>query len=112
MSRKGSPEKNFEIPDCAFPHGEIRMIAYALPRFPPAHDRLIREADALANGTAIMRAPLSEFGEGYTVCRIEADAHEVVLANCAPAETFVDSARAAPSTASPNTRRSMETRRI
>lgn len=93
MSRKGSPEKNFEIPECAFSPGEIRMIAYALHRFPPAHDRLHREADALANATAITRAPLSEFGEGCTVRHIEADAHEAVHANCAPTESFVDNAR-------------------
>ena len=42
------------------------------------------------NGTTITRAPLSEFGERYTVYHLEADAHEVVLANGAPTETFVD----------------------
>ena len=55
-------------------------------------DGVLCEAGALVNGTTISRVPLSEFGEGYTVYHLEADAHEVVLANGAPAETFVDNA--------------------
>ena len=55
-------------------------------------DDVLCEAGALVNGTTITRIPLSEFGEGYTVYHLEADAHEVVLANGTPVETFVDNA--------------------
>ena len=48
------------------------------------------EAGALVNGTTITRVPLSEFGESYTVYHVETEAHEIILANGAPAETFVD----------------------
>ena len=55
-------------------------------------DGVLCEAGALVNGTTITRIPLTQFGEGYTVYHLEADTHEVVLANGAPAETFVDNA--------------------
>ena len=55
-------------------------------------DGVLCEAGALVNGTTITQVPLSDFGEGYTVYHLETDAHEVVLANGAPAETFVDNA--------------------
>ena len=55
-------------------------------------DGVLCEAGALVNGTTITRVPLSELGMRYTVYHLEADAHEVVLANGAPAETFVDNA--------------------
>ena len=55
-------------------------------------DGVLCEAGALVNETTITWVSLSELGEGYTVYHLEADAHEVVLANGAPAETFVDNA--------------------
>jgi hypothetical protein len=42
------------------------------------------------NGTTITRVPLSEMGETYTVYHIETEEHEIILANGAPAETFID----------------------
>ena len=33
---------------------------------------------------------ISELGERYTVYHVETEAHEIILANGAPAETFVD----------------------
>jgi hypothetical protein len=53
-------------------------------------DGVICHAGALVNGTTISRVPLSEMGETYTVYHIETEAHEIILANGAPAETFID----------------------
>ena len=53
-------------------------------------DGVICHAGALVNGTTITRVPLSEMGETYTVYHIETEEHEVILANGAPAETFID----------------------
>ncbi len=51
---------------------------------------VICHASALVNGTTITRVPLSEMGESYTVYHIETEEHEIILANGAPAETFID----------------------
>ncbi|WP_127561004.1 Hint domain-containing protein [Nioella ostreopsis] len=51
---------------------------------------VICHAGALLNGTTITRVPLAEMGETYTVYHVETEAHEVILANGAPAETFID----------------------
>jgi len=53
-------------------------------------DGIICHAGALVNGTTITRVPLEEMGETYTVYHIETEAHEIILANGAPAETFID----------------------
>ena len=53
-------------------------------------DGVLCEAGTLVNGTTITRVPLSEFGERYTVYHVETETHEIVFANGAPAETFVD----------------------
>ena len=53
-------------------------------------DGVLCEAGVLVNGTTITRVPLSEFGESYTVYHVETEDHEIVLANGAPTETFVD----------------------
>ena len=53
-------------------------------------DGVLCEAGSLVNGTTITRVPLSEFGDGYTVFHVETEAHEIVLANGAQAETFID----------------------
>ena len=53
-------------------------------------DGVLCEAATLVNGTTITRVPLSEFGDSYTVYHVETEAHEIILANGAPAETFVD----------------------
>ncbi|WP_420397968.1 Hint domain-containing protein [Nioella sp.] len=53
-------------------------------------DGVICHAGALVNGTTITRVPMSEMGQTYTVYHIETDEHEIILANGAPAETFID----------------------
>ena len=53
-------------------------------------DGVICHAGALVNGTTITRVPLAEMGESFTVYHIETEAHEIILANGAPAETFID----------------------
>lgn len=51
---------------------------------------LLVQAGALVNGTTIRRMTLQELGERFTVHHIELEAHDVVLAEGVPAETFVD----------------------
>ena len=53
-------------------------------------DGVLCEAATLVNGTTITRVPLSEFGECYTVYHVETEDHEILFANGAQAETFVD----------------------
>ena len=53
-------------------------------------DGVICHAGALVNGTTSTRVPLSEMGDTYTVYHIETEEHEIILANGAPAETFID----------------------
>ena len=70
------------------PHSELTVTAdHAM-----LVDGVLCEAGALVNGTTITRVPLSEFGDSYTVYHVETEAHEIILANGAPAETFVDNA--------------------
>jgi hypothetical protein len=51
---------------------------------------VICHAGALINGTTITPVPRSELSQGVTVYHIETDKHEIILANGAPAETFID----------------------
>jgi hypothetical protein len=53
-------------------------------------DGVICHAGALVNGTTIMRVPLADMGEAYTVYHVETEEHEIILANGARAETFID----------------------
>ncbi|MGI3185280.1 Hint domain-containing protein [Nioella aestuarii] len=53
-------------------------------------DGVICHAGALVNGTTITRVPLAEMGEAFTVYHIETDGHEIILANGAATETFID----------------------
>ena len=53
-------------------------------------DGLLINASALVNGTSIRYVPMSEMPESYTYYHIETHSHDVVLANGAPAETFID----------------------
>ncbi|MEM1387068.1 MAG: Hint domain-containing protein [Pseudomonadota bacterium] len=53
-------------------------------------DSMAVNASALVNGDTIHWVPLTEMGESFTVYHIETDGHQVILANGAPTETFVD----------------------
>jgi hypothetical protein len=53
-------------------------------------DDLVINAAALVNGTTIDFVPMDELAESFTVYHIETEARDVILANGAPAETFVD----------------------
>ncbi|MCA0870133.1 Hint domain-containing protein [Seohaeicola saemankumensis] len=53
-------------------------------------DGVLCNAGALINGTTIRALTASETGQSYTVYHIETEAHEIILANGAPAETFID----------------------
>ena len=53
-------------------------------------DGLAVNAGALVNGTTITRDPLADLPERVTYYHVETDGHEVILANGAAAETFVD----------------------
>jgi len=51
---------------------------------------VICHAGALVNGATITRVSLAEMGKSYTVFHIETEEHDIILANGAPAETFID----------------------
>ncbi len=53
-------------------------------------DGVLCNASALVNGTTISRVPLAEMGDSYTVYHIETEAHEIILANGAATETYID----------------------
>ena len=53
-------------------------------------DGILCQAEAMVNGTTIVRVPLSEFDETYTVYHVETEDHEVIFANGATSETFID----------------------
>ena len=53
---------------------------------------VICHAGALVNGGTITRVPLAQMGKTYTVYHVETENHEIILANGAPAETFIDNA--------------------
>ncbi|WP_323764321.1 Hint domain-containing protein [Marinovum sp.] len=53
-------------------------------------DGLVINAAALVNGTTIDWVPMAELPDSFTVYHIETEAHDVILAEGAPAETFID----------------------
>jgi len=53
-------------------------------------DGIIAHASALVNNETIVRVPLDEMEKQFTFWHIETEEHEIVLANGAPAETFID----------------------
>jgi hypothetical protein len=53
-------------------------------------DNVLVHAGALVNDTTIRRIPLAELGDRFVVYHIETENHDVVLAEGAPAETFID----------------------
>lgn len=55
-------------------------------------DGVLAHAGALVNGTTIRRMTPAELGERFTVFHIETAAHEVILAEGVPTETFLDTA--------------------
>ena len=55
-------------------------------------DGLVINASALVNGHSIDWVPMAELPDRVTYYHIETEAHDVILANGAPAETFMDAA--------------------
>ena len=55
-------------------------------------DGYVINASALVNGDAIDFVPMEELDDSFTVYHIETENHDVILANGAPSETFVDAA--------------------
>jgi len=53
-------------------------------------DGLVINASALVNGTTIDWVPLAELPDSFTVYHVETEDHDVILANGAAAETFID----------------------
>lgn len=53
-------------------------------------DGLVINASALVNGSTIAFIPLSELPNRLTYYHVETENHDVILANGAPAETFID----------------------
>jgi hypothetical protein len=54
-------------------------------------DGVLVQAGALVNGSTIRRIPIDELGARFVVFHVETENHEIILAEGAPAETFVDS---------------------
>ena len=55
-------------------------------------DGLVINASALVNGDTIRFVPMSEMPSEFTYYHIETEAHDVILANGAASETFIDAA--------------------
>lgn len=53
-------------------------------------DGYVINASALVNGQTVEFVPLAELEDSFTVYHIETEAHDVILANGAPSETFID----------------------
>lgn len=53
-------------------------------------ENIIANAGALVNGTTIVRVPSAEVTDVAVYYHIETEDHDVILANGAPAETYVD----------------------
>lgn len=53
-------------------------------------DGVLVTAGALVGAIGITAMPVSAFGGSYTVYHIETQAHEIILAEGAPAETYID----------------------
>ena len=51
---------------------------------------MLCHAGALVNGTTVARVPVAEMGPQFIVYHIETEEHDIILANGAPAETFID----------------------
>lgn len=63
---------------------------YVTPDHAFFFDDILINASALVNDISIYYAPLSIFADGYIVYHIETELHEVIIAEGALAETFVD----------------------
>ena len=68
------------------PHSDLTVTA--------DHAMLVKgvlcNASALVNGNSISRVPLAEMSARYTVYHIETEEHEIILANGAATETYID----------------------
>lgn len=53
-------------------------------------DGLLVNAGALVNGTTVTREPAEALGETFTVYHVETEAHEIILAEGAATETYID----------------------
>lgn len=53
-------------------------------------DGYVINASALVNGDTIDFVPMAELSDSFTVYHIETENHDVILANGAPSETFID----------------------
>ena len=54
-------------------------------------DGVLCQAGALVNGDTITRVPLGQMGTSYDIYHVETEDHEIILANGAATETFIDS---------------------
>lgn len=70
------------------PHGDLTVTA----DHGMILDDLVINGSAMVNGTTIDFVPLVELPDALTVYHIETEAHDVILANGAEAETFMDAA--------------------
>lgn len=83
-------------------HAPVRIGANALGDNLPVNDLYLTgshaillngkliNASVLCNGTTICQVPMAEMPDSFTYWHIETDAHEAIVANGLPAETFID----------------------
>ena len=83
------------------PHSDLTVTADHGMVFTPASHQAVGglkqvgyviNASALVNGTTIDFVPMAELEDSFVVYHIELEDHDVVLANGAPSETFIDAA--------------------
>lgn len=72
----------------AVPHADLTVT----PDHGMMIEGLVAHAGALVNGASIVRVPIADLPERVTYYHIETDGHDVILANGAEAETFIDNA--------------------
>ena len=83
------------------PHSELTVTAdHGMVFYPSSseavgeskNDGFVINASALVNGDTIDFVSMSELEDNFIVYHIETEAHDVILANGAPSETFIDAA--------------------
>jgi hypothetical protein len=71
-------------------HGMIVSLSNSEVVGDPLKDGLVINAGALVNGDTVRFVPVSEMPAQFTYYHVETEEHDVILANGAPSETFID----------------------
>ena len=90
IGREGEHLRPVRIRAGALGHGLPRTDLMVTADHGMILDGLVINAGALVNGDTIDWVPLADLPASFTVYHVETEAHDVILANGAPAETFID----------------------